>query len=96
MSAWKEAQNIAKKYGQEVDESHIQDCLDSYREWLHVRSTCPNCANHSLQQNSGDYGCFNCGATWRVSPSRFNRCYRANQKSRTLEPAFDLPENSQA
>ena len=72
VAAWQEAKQIAKPLKIEIDEDHIQDCLDTYRDWLYKRSICPNCATKSLQQ--GDfvhYRCFNCHTTWRVSNSLF-------------------------
>jgi hypothetical protein len=77
VSAWEEAKRLAAKYGLEINEDHIQDCLDSYRDWLYRRSICPSCTTKALQQdNSPQYRCYNCHATWKVSPSRFCRPYR--------------------
>jgi hypothetical protein len=74
--AWEKAKIIGKKYDYEIDEDHIQDCIDTYRDWLHQRSACPNCASHSIQQDSKTYRCFNCGQIWGVTSSRFCRPYR--------------------
>lgn len=74
--AWEKAKEIGTKYGFEIDDPHIQDCMDTYRDWLHQRSACPNCGTRSLQQNSKHYKCFNCGEIWAVSSSRFCRPYR--------------------
>src|SRR5688572_16535867 len=52
-SAWAKAKELAHDLGKEVDENHIQDCLDTYRDWLYKRSICPDCGNKSLQQ--GDF-----------------------------------------
>lgn len=90
VAAWDKAKEIGAKYGQQIDPEHIQNCLDTYREWLHRRSTCPACGNGSFQQNATTYGCFNCHATWKVTAARFCRPYRRihalpkNEKS--LEP----------
>lgn len=75
-AAWEEARRLANVYGHQIDEEHIQDCLDSYRDWLHQRSTCPKCGNRSLQQDPETYQCFNCLQIWKVSSSRFCRPYR--------------------
>jgi hypothetical protein len=61
-----------------IDEEHIQNCLDTYRDWLHKRSTCPRCDSHGLQ-TSEQYKCYNCRAVWRVGNERFCRAYRSLQ-----------------
>lgn len=80
VQAWDEAKNIAKTFDIEIDEDHIQDCLDTYRDWLHRRSTCPTCGVVSLQINPTTYKCHNCSTTWSVSASRFCRPYRLTVK----------------
>ena len=76
MQAWTKAEELAKDYGHSIDLNHIQDCLDTYREWLYQRSTCPTCLNCSLQSDSRSYQCFNCSTIWHVSASRMCRPYR--------------------
>lgn len=78
--AWELAAKISQKYSVVIDVEHIQNCLDTYRDWLHKRSECPVCGTHTLQPNTKSYRCFNCGHSWQVSPQRFVRPYR-----RTLE-----------
>jgi hypothetical protein len=75
-SAWSKAVALAKQYGIAIDSDHVQNCLDTYRDWLHRRSTCPRCHSHGIQQDR-IYTCFNCARTWRVSSARFCRPYRA-------------------
>jgi len=74
--AWHRAAEIGKKYRVKIDEDHIQNCLDTYRDWLHRRSQCPACGLHVLQQDATTYRCFNCGQAWHVSSGRFARSYR--------------------
>jgi hypothetical protein len=74
--AWAKAIEIAPKYNITIDDNHVQDCLDTYRDWLHKRSTCPHCDGHGLQQSKTLYRCFNCQSTWKVSSARFCRPYR--------------------
>jgi two-component SAPR family response regulator len=77
VAAWERAQQLAERHALTIDEDHIQDCLDTYRDWLYKRSICPTCTTKCLQQ--GDfvhYRCFNCHTTWRVTASRFCRAYR--------------------
>lgn len=88
VSAWHKAQKLAPDYGFYIDENHVQDCLDTYRDWLDQRSTCPLCGNTGLQHSAREYSCFNCSTKWQVSASRFCRPYRqlkrgGNQQSRT-------------
>jgi predicted RNA-binding Zn-ribbon protein involved in translation (DUF1610 family) len=74
--AWELAVKIGQKYGISINDDYIQNCLDTYRDWLHRRSTCPSCNTHVLQSNSSKYHCYNCQTTWRVSSGKFVRSYR--------------------
>jgi hypothetical protein len=74
--AWDLAIVIGQKYQIMIDGDHIQNCLDTYRDWLHRRSTCPSCGTHVLQSNSSNYHCYNCQTSWHVSTGRFVRPYR--------------------
>lgn len=76
VAAWEKAEMLAQSYSVQIDPEHIQDCLDTYRDWLYQRSTCPKCLNTSLQTDSNTYDCFNCRTVWRVSSSRLCRPYR--------------------
>jgi hypothetical protein len=76
VAAWEEAKQLAVKYKIEIDDEHIQDCLDTYRDWLHQRSTCPRCGVNCLQETTKLYRCHNCNNVWEVSTSRFCRPYR--------------------
>ena len=75
-AAWEEARGLASHYTVELDEDYIQDCLDTYRDWLHLRATCPTCFARSLQSSLTHYRCFNCQSEWRVTRSRLCRPYR--------------------
>ncbi|MDB5169880.1 MAG: hypothetical protein JWN82_276 [Candidatus Saccharibacteria bacterium] len=80
MAAWAKARELAVDFGVTIDENHIQDCLDTYRDWLYKRSICPHCSTRALQQNDyAHYRCFNCHTVWGVTPSRFCRAYRATK-----------------
>ena len=77
MAAWERAKELATKLAINIDEEHIQNCLDTYRDWINRRSVCPKCSTKSLQQPDFiHYRCFNCHAVWRVSANRFGRSYR--------------------
>jgi hypothetical protein len=80
VQAWEKAKELATEVGMVIEEDHIQDCLDTYREWVYKRSICPKCATKSLQQgNTPYYRCFNCHMVWKVSDSRFCRAYRTTK-----------------
>jgi hypothetical protein len=76
VAAWERARKLAEFYGIKIKEDYIQDCLDTYRDWLHLRSTCPSCFGRSLQATQSHYRCFNCQTEWHVSRSRLCRPYR--------------------
>lgn len=77
-AAWQKACDIANNYNIVIDPSHIQDCLDTYRDWLHKRSTCPMCSVKNFQSSPTEYKCANCNATWNVTIGKFCRPYRKN------------------
>jgi len=78
MAAWDKARELARQFRVVISEDHIQDCLDTYRDWLHARSVCPSCTTKCLQQGDQQhYRCHNCHTSWKVTPSRFARPYRS-------------------
>jgi hypothetical protein len=80
VAAWNHALTLAKDYGVVVNDDYVQDCLDTYRDWLYRRSLCPGCGAQCLQIDASNfYRCFNCHTHWHVSPSRFCRPYRRSQ-----------------
>lgn len=84
VAAWERARELASEVGITIDEDHIEDCLDTYRDWLYKRSICPSCTTKCLQQDDyTHYRCFNCHTTWRVSSSRFCRAYRSTKNLRS-------------
>lgn len=85
VDAWERARELARDFGIQIDEDHIQDCLDTYRDWLYKRSICPTCSTKCLQQDDFiHYRCFNCHAVWKVSANRFCRAYRSTKN--VLQP----------
>ena len=79
--AWEKAKELGKRYGVRISDEHIQDCLDSYRDWLDKRSACPSCGIKTTACDAGSYRCFNCHATWTVGTSRYRRPYRRSLKT---------------
>lgn len=74
--AWENARLIGEKIHIKLSSEYYQTCLDTYRDWLYVRSTCPECCQNSLQTKKDIYRCINCSTEWRVSTSRFCRQYK--------------------
>lgn len=83
LSAWKKAKEISQKYNVMISSDHIEDCLDTYRDWLHQRSKCPTCDCSNIQENSMEYHCYNCNHRWTVTQSRLCRPYRLSSKKET-------------
>jgi hypothetical protein len=94
VAAWEKAKALASDMAIEIDENHIQDCIDTYRDWLYGRSICPSCNNKSIQQaNLSQYRCFNCATTWRVTPSRFCSAYRTVEGTKKPSAVFRLTDD---
>ncbi len=80
IDAWQKAREVAHELDITISEDHIEDCLDTYRDWLYKRSICPNCGTKSVQQDDYiHYRCFNCSTVWKVTASRFCRAYRSTK-----------------
>ncbi|HET8991814.1 MAG TPA: hypothetical protein VFN31_02150 [Candidatus Saccharimonadales bacterium] len=89
VEAWSQAKVLAERYDLEIGEDHIEDCLDTYRDWLYKRSICPNCNCKCLQESDYvHYRCFNCHTVWKVSPNRFCRAYRSTKNVSLNSPAI--------
>ena len=76
--AWAAAENIAQEFSEQISNDYIQDSLNTYRQWLNERSTCPQCSATGIQAKKNTYSCFNCRCSWRVPLSRMciTRRYR--------------------
>ncbi len=81
LDAWEHANQLADEInittGEAFDE-HKEDCLDSYRDWQHKRSLCPQCNLVGLQVSDKQYKCLFCNKAWTVSAAR----YRLSRKLR--------------
>lgn len=80
--AWTYAKdNLALPYKVEISESTVEQALDSYRDWLHGRSACPDCRQNGIQNSDQSYTCVACGQNWRANDAR--RCalrrYKTNK-----------------
>jgi hypothetical protein len=76
VEAWDSAKDLAAKLEIIIDENHAEDCIDSYRNWLHGRSLCPDCNLSSIQIDTKHYSCVFCQKKWQVTAERFCRPYR--------------------
>ena len=70
--AWTKAVELSKDYQVDIDPDRVDDHLDTYRDWLHARSTCPNCRSNGVQISASNYHCPVCKSTWHVNEAR--RC----------------------
>ena len=68
--AWDRAAQIAPTYGVTIHQDAVEDALDSYREWLHARSLCPECGATGIQSNRNAYRCLACQTIWRVNEAK--------------------------
>lgn len=58
--AWEKAKELSARYGVKFREEVAQGELDTYREWLHQKSRCPECGLTRFQSSSGIYHCPRC------------------------------------
>ncbi len=68
--AWDEAQKVAAHLDVNIEQDIIESDLDSYRDWLHARSVCPNCNATGIQSGRNRYRCLACLQNWRVNDAK--------------------------
>lgn len=69
--AWQYAQTtLAPHYHLTISDENIAAALDSYREWLHKRSVCPQCGAVGHQRAPSTYSCVACQTSWNVNAAR--------------------------
>ena len=61
---------LSSKYNIEIHDNVVQSALDSYRDWLHARSTCPRCKATGIETLKSEYHCIACEHNWRVNEAR--------------------------
>lgn len=70
-AAWHHASEIlAPRYGITITAQQIEDSLDTYRDWLHARSSCPQCNATGLQIKNQLYSCLACRTQWKANDAR--------------------------
>ncbi|MSR68692.1 hypothetical protein EXS66_02835 [Candidatus Saccharibacteria bacterium] len=67
MDAWNMTRSLAIKHAVGVQESYINECMDSYDVWLTKRGTCPRCSQFNLQSKPNEFRCYRCLTRWKVS-----------------------------
>jgi hypothetical protein len=73
VEAWQHARDkLAPLYKLAIPDENIDSELETYREWLHSRSSCPVCELNGIQTETDTYRCLNCRTSWRVNDAR--RC----------------------
>ena len=60
VEAWDKARELAGKYDVYIDEDIVQQELDTYRNWLHQKSRCPECGLTRFQTPDSQYHCPRC------------------------------------
>jgi hypothetical protein len=69
--AWECAvRTLANAYAVTISDDYVQRALDTYRDWLHARSTCPHCKATGVQMKKNLYKCVACSTRWRVNDAR--------------------------
>lgn len=68
--AWQVALKLAQRYEVSISLDDIEQHLDTYRDWLHARSTCPDCETTGVQIDDQSYHCPVCLTQWRVNEAR--------------------------
>jgi len=68
--AWDYTKELAPAYHITLPDDIIQSNLDSYRDWIHDRSTCPICQATGIQIEKSVYSCPACSYQWRVNEAR--------------------------
>lgn len=68
--AWEKATHLGLELAITIESDVIDDSLDTYRDWLHARSLCPDCQSTGVQTDKSTYKCLACSAKWRVNEAR--------------------------
>ena len=68
--AWEKGLEVALANNVLIEDSFVQEHLDTYRDWMHARSTCPTCGATGFQASRSEYSCPACFQKWRVNEAR--------------------------
>lgn len=69
--AWQLARTKhSQHYDIPITSTVVEAHMDTYRDWLHSRSTCPHCTATGLQIGKKTYKCLACLKAWDVNEAR--------------------------
>ena len=69
--AWQHARlELSPRYGVAIPSDILHYDMDTYRDWLHARSTCPACSSNGIQIKQRQYKCVTCRNVWKVNEAR--------------------------
>jgi len=69
--AWGYAQKkLGPLYGIKVAQETIDESLETYRDWLHARTTCPTCQGTGVEIKKSTYYCLACHSQWKANDGR--------------------------
>ena len=69
--AWQQARTqLSETYHIPIATDIVESHMDSYRDWLHARSTCPHCSATGIQVGKKSYKCLACLKAWDVNEAR--------------------------
>lgn len=60
VEAWEKARELCDRYGVVFDENLVESELDTYRDYLHQKSRCPDCGLTRFQTPDGVFHCPKC------------------------------------
>jgi hypothetical protein len=80
--AWSEAGRLASRFDVSISQDVAEEHLDTYRDWLHQRSTCPTCRATGQQIAADRYQCVVCLNEWRVNEAKSCQLRRYTQATK--------------
>lgn len=67
-SAWHHATTVlAPQFDIVIESEFVETQLDTYRDWLHAKSTCPSCQSNGFEQHKHQYHCPHCQTNWQTN-----------------------------
>jgi hypothetical protein len=72
---------LSPRFEVKIDKDFVEDCLDTYRHWLHQRSTCSYCNITALEFSSSHYTCVACGRSWLANSAKTCRLKKTSLKA---------------
>lgn len=58
---------LAPRFDIIIDSEFIEAQLDTYRDWLHSKSTCPACQSNGYEDTKHHYRCLHCNTSWHTN-----------------------------